>query len=106
VASVDFSPLELAPDLARLARAYVAAQKAMGGDPGVPAGIRRSAAQEQRWVHELRHIQDRASRHPDRRDLTVRIANLHTRLADRDRMQADLHDEIAERLHVRACHSQ
>jgi hypothetical protein len=103
----DWSPvLELAPDLARLARAYVAAQKAMGGDPGVPAGIRRVAGQEQRWVRELRHIEDLASRHPERRDLTVRIANLHTRLANRDRMQADLHDEIAERLQQAAAEAQ
>jgi hypothetical protein len=103
----DWTPiLDLAPDLARLARAYVAAQKAMGGDPGVPAGIRRAAGQEQRWVRELRHIEDLASRHPDRRDLTVRIANLHTRLADRDRMQADLHDDIAERLQQAAAEAQ
>jgi hypothetical protein len=103
----DWSPvLELAPDLARLARAYVAAQKATGANPGVPAGIRRAAGQEQRWVRELRYIEDLASRHPDRRDLTVRIANLHTRLANRDRLQGDLHDEIAERLLQAAAEAQ
>jgi hypothetical protein len=103
----DWAPiLELAPDLARLARAFVAAQKAVRGDAGVPAGIRRAAGQEQRWVHELRHIEDLAACHPDRRDLTVRIANLRTRLANRDRMQADLHDEFAERLQQAAAEAQ
>ena len=57
-------------------------------------------------MRELRHIEDLASCHPDRRDLTVRIANLRTRLANRDPMQADLHDEIAERLQQAAAEAQ
>ena len=95
----DWEPLlRLAPALAAPATAYCHARRLLGQPPDLPVGVRRALDQPDRWAAELAYLTGRCAADPARADLAARAANLRTRLADRERVEAGVREEAAERL--------
>ena len=88
--------LAMVPELLPDVRAYLSAQRVLGGEDRLPPALWRLLEQPARWTGELRYLEGLRKSHPERTDLASREANLRARLADREGVLRSMREELVE----------
>jgi hypothetical protein len=90
--------LALAPDSASDAAIYLQACWLLGRDPVLPSGVRQALEQPLTIAREVGYLRKLVREEPQKRGLSIRLANLEARLDDDRALWAGAAAEASERL--------